>query len=82
MQAVRPGIRVRNLLDGRLAMVSGNLERARASLILMPVMVEGSTRRELWAAHRTEELPRQQQFKALGGKVSAPAGYPLTPIPA
>jgi hypothetical protein len=75
-----PGSRVKNSLDGRLGMIYSSPERARASLALVPVMVEGSTRRELWATHTTRLLPRTEQFVALGGTKSAPAGYPLTPL--
>jgi hypothetical protein len=82
MHSVLPGTRVVSQLTGRSAMVCGHPEHARASLTLVPVMLEGSTRHELWALHRTTILPRAQQFKALGGKVTAPSGYPLTPVPA
>lgn len=80
LQSQPPGTRVRSHLDGRLAVISGTPERARAALVLVPVMVEGSTRHELWATHRTEVLPQAEQFQALGGQVVAPAGYPLIPI--
>jgi hypothetical protein len=81
LQGCPPGTRVRSTLDGRLALICGSPERARADLVLVPVMVEGSTRSELWATHRTELLPSVEQFAALGGRKRAPAGYPLTPVP-
>jgi hypothetical protein len=80
LQDCPPGTRVRSSIDGRLGLIYGSPERARASLVLVPVMVEGSTRRELWATHSTESLPPAEQFVALGGKRRAPAGYPLTPL--
>lgn len=75
------GTRVRSRLDGRLALICGSPERARASLALVPVMLEGSTRKELWATHQFEPLPTTAQFRALGGRVKPPAGYPLVPVP-
>jgi hypothetical protein len=80
LQDCPPGTRVRSLIDGRLGLIYGSPERARAFLVLVPVIVEGSTRRELWATHSTEPLPPAEQFVALGGKRRAPAGYPLTPL--
>ena len=81
LQDCPPGTRVRSSIDGRLGLIYGSPERARAALVLVPVMVEGSTRRELWATHNTELLPRVEQFVGLGGRKRAPAGYPLTPVP-
>jgi len=80
LQSNPPGTRIKSQLDGRLALVCGLPERARANLILVPVIIEGSTRHELWATHRSEVLPLAQQFKALGGTITAPAGYPLMPV--
>ena len=81
LQSHPPGTRVRSTLDGRLALIYASPERARAGLVLVPVMVEGSTRRELWATHCTEILPSAEQFAGLGGRKRAPAGYPLIPMP-
>jgi hypothetical protein len=61
-------------------MVVGPIEPVRAGLSLLPVMIEGSTRRELWPVHFTEILPLPDQFQALGGRRKAPAGYPLVPL--
>ena len=80
LQNCPPGTRVKSLVDGRLGLVWGLPERARAALVLVPIMVEGSTRREFWATHSAEPLPPAEQFIALGGKRRAPAGYPLTPL--
>ena len=65
----------------RIAMVVGPIEPVRYGLNLLPVLVEGSTRREFWPVHLTEILPTDEQFKALGGQKKAPAGYPLIPVP-
>jgi hypothetical protein len=71
--------RVRDLNTQRLGMVSGRMEPGVGTSSLVPVILEGSTRCELWPLHRLEPLPRHQQLTALGGTVHATRGYPLMP---
>jgi hypothetical protein len=46
----------------------------------VPVIVEGSTRRELWSSHAITPLDPMEQPIALGGLKKLPLGYPLTPV--
>lgn len=73
--------RVRHIPTGRTAMVVGKPEVDRPTMVLVPLHFEGSTRRELQPTHQLEVLPIGEQFVRRGGRVKAPAGYPLIPIP-
>ena len=44
---------------------------------LVPVVVEGTTRTELWPLSRVVVRPDIDQCKKLGGEYKPPAGYPL-----
>lgn len=68
-----------NARHERIGMVAGRLEPGIGVTALLPVIVEGSTRNELWPLHRLEPLPRKRQLVGLGGKVIPPKGYPLIP---
>lgn len=71
------GLRVRHRVDGRIGFVVGKTECLGGRIALVPVIVEASTRSELWPETRIEALPLKQQHEGLGGKYQAPSGYPL-----
>lgn len=71
------GLRVLNRLDGRPGFVIGKPESMGTKFSLVPVVVEGSTRTELWPEHWIDVRPTAEQFPALGGRYQAAAGYPL-----
>lgn len=73
---VQPGLRITHRLTHQSGLVIGSAE-ASGRFSLVPVALEGSTRRELWPLHLIQQRPRLQQFKALGGSFKAPSGYPL-----
>lgn len=72
-------VRDLNARHERIGMVCGRLEHGIGTTSLLPVIVEGSTRNELWPLHRLEILPRARQLEGMGGKVRPPKGYPLIP---
>lgn len=71
-----PGLRVRHSLTDVCALVIGNPESA-GRYALVPVALEGSTRRELWPLHMSLPRPLSQQFVAMGGQFKPLPGYPL-----
>lgn len=77
MKSFLVGLRVVNRLDGRPGFVIGKPEAIGTKFSLVPVVVEGSTRNELWPEHWVEVRPSKEQFPALGGRYQAAAGYPL-----
>ena len=70
------GIRVRHSKGKRGGLITGPAEHGINSP-LIPVAVEGSTRKELWPSHLCTRLPADQQLKAHGGNFQPPRGYPL-----
>jgi hypothetical protein len=74
---LRPGLRVRHRGDNRTGFVVGRAERLGSRIALVPVIVEGSTRQELWPETQLEPLPKAQQHLSCGGRYRAPQGYPL-----
>ena len=74
---LRPGLRVLHCSDARTGFVIGRPERLGSRIALVPVIVEGSTRQELWPETQIEPLPKAQQHLACGGRYRAPQGYPL-----
>lgn len=71
------GTRVVNRLDDRPGFVIGKAEAIGTRFSLVPVVIEGSTRNELWPEHWIDVRPAKDQFPALGGRFSAAPGYPL-----
>lgn len=71
------GLRVQHCVDQRFGFVCGRPERWGTRHTLVPVIVEGSTRQELWPDSQLQLLPKAQQHPAHGGRFQAPAGYPL-----
>jgi hypothetical protein len=77
MKSFLVGMRVVNRLDGRSGFVIGKPEVMGTRFSLVPVVIEGSTRNELWPEHWIDVRPTKEQFPALGGRYKAATGYPL-----
>jgi hypothetical protein len=77
MKSFLVGLRVINRLDGRGGFIIGKPEAMGTRFSLVPVVIEGSTRNELWPEHWIDVRPTKEQFPALGGRYKAAAGYPL-----
>jgi hypothetical protein len=77
MRSLLIGLRVINRRDGRSAFVVGRPEALGTTFALVPVVIEGSTRNELWPEDWIEVRPTKEQFPALGGRFKAAPGYPL-----
>jgi hypothetical protein len=77
MRSLLLGLRVINRLDGRSGFVIGKPEVIGTRFSLVPVVIEGSTRNELWPEHWIDVRPTKEQFPALGGRFKAAPGFPL-----
>ena len=77
MPDLQLGHRVFHSSDGRPGFVIGKPEMAGWNRALVPVVVEGTTRTELWPLSRLVVRPDIDQCKKLGGEYKPPAGYPL-----
>lgn len=75
------GLRVRHDGDGRTGFVIGRAEQLGSRMALVPIVVEGTTRQELWPETQLQPLERPLQHPAHGGRYRAPAGYPLVVTP-
>lgn len=72
MKDLQLGHRVTNISDGRNGFIVSSPYNN-----LVPVAIEGSTRKELWPEIQTKLRPLSQQLEGLGGKFKAPKGFPL-----
>jgi len=77
MKDLKLGHRVKHKADGRKGMVFGAQQKTGVADILVPIALEGSTRKELWPIDQFNLLPQAQQIVALGGKFVPPKGFPL-----
>tara|TARA_B100001250_G_scaffold134326_1_gene114864 strand:+ start:3601 stop:3843 length:243 start_codon:yes stop_codon:yes gene_type:complete len=77
MKDLKLGHRIRNSIDGRQGMVFGNHQSTGVKDVLIPVALEGSTRKELWPIDQIELLPVKKQMVALGGEFNPPKGFPF-----
>ena len=77
MKSLLVGLRVVNRLDGRPGFVIGKAEAMGTRYSLVPVVIEGSTRNELWPEHWIDVRPTKEQFPALGGRFHTTPSYPL-----
>ena len=71
------GHRVKHKVDNRQGMVSGHPQVTGVRDVLIPVALEGSTRKELWPHDQVQLLPNKLQMKALGGDYAPPKGFPF-----
>jgi hypothetical protein len=72
------GLRVKHQINKRSGLVIGPAQHG-IGFGLIPVALEGSTRRELWPIHLCIKKEKRQQLKANGGTFVPPKGFPLTP---
>lgn len=77
MRSLLIGLRVINRMDGRPGFVVGKPEALGTRFSLVPVVIEGSTRNELWPEDWIDVRPTNEQFPALGGRFKPAPGYPL-----
>jgi|TARA_R100001443_G_scaffold16704_1_gene27062 hypothetical protein len=77
MTDLKLGHRIKHKVDGRKGMVFGHQQSTGVKDVLVPVALEGSTRKELWPIDQILLLPKSQQLIALGGKFDPPKGFPL-----
>ncbi len=77
MKELKLGHRVKNTNRDVNGMVAGAQQANGVNSVLVPVVLEGSTRRELWPIDQIKLLPKSKQLIALGGKCNTPKGYPL-----
>tara|TARA_R100001463_G_scaffold16069_3_gene41767 strand:+ start:8350 stop:8592 length:243 start_codon:yes stop_codon:yes gene_type:complete len=77
MKDLKLGHRVKHKTDGRQGMVFGAQQKIGVEDILVPIALEGSTRKELWPIDQFKLLPKPQQLVALGGNFVPPKGFPL-----
>ena len=73
------GLRVKHQTNKRSGLVIGPAQHG-IGFDLIPVALEGSTRRELWPIHLCIKKDKRQQLEANGGSFIPPKGYPLTPV--
>ena len=71
------GVRVTHTKDKRDGLITGPSEHG-VGYRLIPVAVEGSTRKELWPEHLVQVMAIRKQLPQHGGQFKPPAGYPLT----
>lgn len=71
------GSRVRHRTSGRIALVVGKSECFDGRIRLTPVLLEASTRNELWPNKLVDCLPLDEQPVNLGGGFTPPDGYPF-----
>lgn len=72
-----PGIRVRHSIDNRSAVILDRPDSAGRHIALIPVHLEGSTRRELWPVNLVRVRRAREQHVVHGGEYNPPVGYPL-----
>lgn len=71
------GFRVIHTVTKRPGFVVGRAEPNGLKSALYPVVLEGTTRTELWPEHLIRARPTREQFAAHGGRYRCPPGYPL-----
>ena len=72
------GLRVKHQTNKRSGLVIGPAQHG-IGCDLIPIALEGSTRRELWPSHLCIKKDKHHQLKANGGSFTPPKGFPLTP---
>ena len=70
------GVRVFHRRSKRGGLITGAPEHGVHSQ-LIPVAVEGTTRKELWPLHMVALRSKDDQLPRHGGSFTPPTGYPL-----
>ena len=77
MSTFQVGHRVRNIAVNQDGFVVGQAQSVGLHLQKLPVIIEGSTRQELWDTKNVELKPKKEQLVKMGGKFKPPKGFPL-----
>ena len=77
MSTFQVGHRVRNITVNQDGFVVGQTQAVGLHLEKLPVIIEGSTRQELWDTKNIELKPKKEQLVKMGGKFKPPKGFPL-----
>lgn len=77
MSTFQVGHRVRNITVDQDGFVVGQTQAVGLHLEKLPVIIEGSTRQELWDTKNVELKPKKEQLVKMGGKFKPPKGFPL-----
>lgn len=77
MSTFQVGHRVRNITVNQDGFVVGQAQAVGLHLEKLPVIIEGSTRQELWDTKNVELKPKKEQLVKMGGKFKPPKGFPL-----
>ena len=77
MSIFQVGHRVRNITVNQDGFVVGQAQAVGLHLQKLPVIIEGSTRQELWDTKNVELKPKKEQLVKMGGKFKPPKGFPL-----
>ncbi|MBG46039.1 MAG: hypothetical protein CMB76_05920 [Euryarchaeota archaeon] len=77
MSTFQVGHRVRNITVNQDGFVVGQTQAVGLHLEKLPVIIEGSTRQELWDTKNVELKPKKEQLVKMGGKFKPPKGFPL-----
>lgn len=77
MSTFKVGHRVRNITKNQDGFVVGQAQSVGLHLEKLPVIIEGSTRQELWDTKIVELKPQKDQLIKMGGKFKPPKGFPL-----
>ena len=72
MEKLQIGHRVKHKTDNRDGFVIGTPANE-----LVPIAIEGSTRKEQWPISLVLKKPKKQQLPLFGGTFKPPAGFPL-----
>tara|TARA_R100000458_G_scaffold29727_2_gene27328 strand:- start:20817 stop:21056 length:240 start_codon:yes stop_codon:yes gene_type:complete len=77
MSTFQVGQRVRHITNNQDGFVVGQSQTVGLHLEKLPVIIEGSTRQELWDTRIVELKPKKEQLVKMGGKFKPPKGFPL-----
>ena len=77
MSTFQVGHRGRNITVNQDGFVVGQTQAVGLHLEKLPVIIEGSTRQELWDTKNVELKPKKEQLIKMGGKFKPPKGFPL-----
>ena len=77
MSTFQVGHRVRHATNNQDGFVVGQTQSVGLHLEKLPVIIEGSTRHELWDTKSVELKPQKEQLVKMGGKFKPPKGFPL-----
>ena len=77
MSTFQVGHRVPTITVTQEGFLVGQDQAVGLHLQKLPVIIEGSTRQELWDTKNVELKPKKEQLVKMGGKFKPPKGFPL-----